>query len=174
MTWTAPNTWAGWELVTYQKWNAMLDANVKDLKASLEGHVIVMAHAISDTNDAINFGIQSISAANNQILSMIVDVNADQNDWVEYDVTLESGTWNLDIIHVKRSNYGIGTVSLDSSNIGTFDMYDVSGGLYNQIATISSINVSDAGTYKLRITIATKNASSSSYGMALTAFVFYK
>ena len=83
-----------------------------------------------------------------------------QNDYVEWEVSLAQGCWNLDFFHDVGTNRGIYTVSLDGVTVGSVDGYAGSGA---NAKTTVPVQVTRRGTQKLRVTLATKNASSSSY-----------
>ncbi len=85
-----------------------------------------------------------------------------QNDWIEFWLVLKAGTWDFELLHHKDSNRGIYAVSLDGVALGTIDGYAGSTTL-NQRDSLSGIAVSRSGVHKLRLTMASKNASSSLY-----------
>lgn len=85
-----------------------------------------------------------------------------QNDEIAWDIVLAAGTWTLELIHTKNTNLGIYTVSLDGTTIGTIDGYNGSAA-NNSRGSITGIAVAASGKTRLKLKMATKNASSSSY-----------
>jgi hypothetical protein len=85
-----------------------------------------------------------------------------QNDWIEFWMSLKAGTWDFELLHHKDNNRGIYTVSLDGVTLGTIDGYAGSTTL-NQRDSLSGIAVPRSGMHRLRMTMASKNASSSLY-----------
>lgn len=88
-----------------------------------------------------------------------------QNNEVVWHVALDSGTWTLTVIGEMNTMYGISTVSLDATTLGTLDWYAGSVS-YNNVKQITGISVGSAGVYALKFKAATKNASSSAYYLA--------
>jgi hypothetical protein len=84
-----------------------------------------------------------------------------QNDEVAWDVILAAGTWELTVHHRKSSNVGIYTCTIGSISAGTFDGYNASAARGEN--TLTGIVVPTAGKYRLKLKMATKNASSSGY-----------
>jgi hypothetical protein len=92
----------------------------------------------------------------------------DQNNYLEYPILMAAGTWRLDHITDRNLDRAIHTVSLDGSNVGTYDCYAAGVLTYDIYYSITGISVATAGVKLLRFTAATKNASSSSYTMVLS------
>lgn len=91
------------------------------------------------------------------------------NDEIGWVVTLDAGTWALDLIHAPFTDRAIYTLKLDSTTIGTIDGYGTSS--YNVVSTVTGITVSTAGQYTLKSVHASKNASSSGYNFAFQLIV---
>lgn len=96
--------------------------------------------------------------------------DADDGDSVSWDVLLDSGTWAIDIIHLKGTTFGILDVNLGGASLGTVDGYNGSS-TDDNVATISSISVSTAGHYTLTVAINGKHASATDYLMGLQLIV---
>ena len=95
------------------------------------------------------------------------------NDYVEYLVLLQSGTWRVDILYMKGNDGAIATCTLDGSSFGTFDLYN--GSLSrNQLVAFTSISVAQTGVKLFRLAALTKNASSSNYYISITYIVWTK
>jgi hypothetical protein len=86
-----------------------------------------------------------------------------QNDFIEYDVLLESGTYELVLIHHRHTTRGIYTVTMDGgASLGTIDGYNAGGGLATR-STITGIVVGTTAIHTFRFAMLTKNGSSSNY-----------
>src|SRR6185369_5695897 len=85
-----------------------------------------------------------------------------QNAVIGWDVVLGAGTWTLHLIHFQDTDRGIYTVAFDGSSVGTIDGYAGST-TRNTRSTITGISVATSKVIRLTLTMATKNASSSSY-----------
>lgn len=92
-----------------------------------------------------------------------------QNDEYGWDVILGAGTWTISLTHYKGSTYGIASVRLDGTTVGSVDCYNASTTWYNP-ASITGVSVASSGKKRLSIKIASKNASSSGYYAAIQAF----
>ena len=100
-----------------------------------------------------------------------------QNDTISWDVALRAGTWTLALQHMKGSNRGIYTIALApvavDGTVGAFaDVGTVDG--YNAALTVTDeavtgIVVADSSIYRLRLTMATKHASSAGYRGSVSA-----
>jgi hypothetical protein len=94
------------------------------------------------------------------------------NDYIEWDVWMPAGTWTLLYYYLTGSSYGIATVSLDGTTLGaTIDGY-TAGSVRNNVATRTGIVVATAGVKVLKVLMASKNASSSSYRPGTQLFDF--
>lgn len=85
-----------------------------------------------------------------------------QNDEVTFNAYLAAGTWTFHLLHVRDANRGIYTVSFDAVDVGTIDGYNASS-FANAQGNITGISVATSGIVAIRLKMATKNASSSSY-----------
>jgi len=88
-----------------------------------------------------------------------------QNAEVGWDVVLAAGTWTFDIFTAKQTNFGIVTVSIDASSVGTIDLYNNPNQTFLTVGVLSitGISVATAGKKRLLLKMATKNGSSSNY-----------
>lgn len=89
-----------------------------------------------------------------------------QNDLLGWDVVLAGGTWTVELLYAKASTQGIVTLSIDGTDIGTIDTYAAST-QHNQLSSVSGVSVTTPGKKRLRLKMATKNASSSGYDQRL-------
>ena len=105
---------------------------------------------IADVSQSIGFGFMSASTG---VL----------NDWIEWDVGLDAGTWELKLYYLTGNTYGIVTAKLDGTTLGsTIDMYTASS-VRNNVVTRSTITVAASGVHVFRLETGSKNASSSAY-----------
>jgi hypothetical protein len=91
-------------------------------------------------------------------------------------VLLAAGTWTFALIYEKNTDQGIVTVQLStdgstfvsvgqapySASGSTIDTYGASA-TYGNRATLTGITIAATGIYRLKLLLATKNASSSSF-----------
>jgi len=85
-----------------------------------------------------------------------------QNSQIGWDVVLAAGTWDFELTHNQDSNRGIYTVAFDGSSVGTIDGYQAATTV-NVRSSITGIVVAATAKKRLTLTMATKNASSSSF-----------
>lgn len=86
-----------------------------------------------------------------------------QNAMIEWFVPLSAGTWAFELMHSQDSNRGIYTVTVGSQTIGTIDGYSAVTANNVRSSTSPNFTISQSGLYLLALTMATKNASSSSF-----------
>lgn len=92
------------------------------------------------------------------------------NEYQEWDILLESGTYSITILYLKNTSRAITTLTLDGgSSLGTFDGYNAGGSL-TALSTITGIAVSTTAMHTFRFAQLSKNASSSNYYLVLHAF----
>lgn len=84
------------------------------------------------------------------------------NAYIEFPVLLSPGTWTITFLTTTDTDRGIYTVTLDGTSVGTVDGYAASNN-HNVELSITGISVATGGRKLLRLTMATKNASSSAY-----------
>lgn len=97
--------------------------------------------------------------------------NNTQNGYIEWKVWLSKGSWDWRLMKVKGSNTGIAAITLDGNSVTTTDFYNSS--LLEEQTTIS-LGALDAGAHLLRMTMSTKNGSSSAYGWRLSGSALMK
>lgn len=85
-----------------------------------------------------------------------------QNAEINWDVLLAAGTWTVELIYVKSSTAGIISVQFDAVEKGTVDSYNAST-VYDNRASITGVVIAATAKVRLKLKMATKNASSSSY-----------
>lgn len=116
----------------------------------------VFPTSVSQTNWN-TIGIDAASVYNGYKLS-----TGAQNAEINWDVLLAAGTWTIELIYYAFSQKGIFTIQFDGVTKGTIDSYSASSQL-NQRASITSIVVPTTAKIRLKLLMATKNASSSNY-----------
>lgn len=116
----------------------------------------VFSTAVSQTNFDTN-NVQALAIHNAFKAS-----SGAQNDEINWDVILAAGTWTVELTYRKASDAGIVSVQFDSVEKGTIDQYNAATS-YNNRSTVAAITVATTGKVRLKLKMATKNASSSSY-----------
>lgn len=91
---------------------------------------------------------------------------ASLNDEFQINLTAKAGNWNLNLLGITASNYGIITVYLGNTSLGTIDWYSTTQ-VYNVTKTLA-INIPTSGVIILRLKVTGKNASSSGYLIGIT------
>lgn len=86
--------------------------------------------------------------------------------YLEWPITVDSGTYALMAITSFGNNRAIITIKLDGSSLGTIDMYAAS--TTPTLSRLTSIAIATAGRKTLRVEITGKNASSSAYSCLIT------
>ena len=87
-----------------------------------------------------------------------------QNDALSWDVHLDAGTWEVDILTRTGSDKGIADVQIDGSTVEAVDLYSGSGTRNVQLTASGAGGVLTwSGTRTLKILMDTKNVSSSAY-----------
>lgn len=87
--------------------------------------------------------------------------DADDGDYMEWDVLTAAGTYRLDLVYMTAANYAVVDVLIDGSSIGTFDAYSASL-TRNVVGSVTGISMT-AGHHTVRVAANGKNASSTDY-----------
>lgn len=167
------NTWSDGEVL----YAADLNENFTDVETDITTAVNPIGGSpiliIPRQGHTVVQGTWAWSFQNTYIYGSLLDNSAThaQNDEITFKVYLMAGTWALDVMYTKSSSFGIMTISIDGSSIGTVDAYAGSTEV-NKISEITGITVATGGLKTVSIKIATKNASSSSYNCYLGALNF--
>lgn len=129
----------------------------------------VFPAAVSQTNwDSLNVIVGTMGASKAS--------TGAQNAEINWDVVLAAGTWKLSLIIRNANDQGIYTVQLSTdgsiftsvgsspynASASTIDAYTV-GATYDNRPSLTSITIATTGRYRLKLLMATKNASSSGY-----------
>lgn len=115
-----------------------------------------------------NVNWSTITAITGQLGGFVSRSGGSQNDEIVFPIFLSAGTWTFSMLHQKNTDVGIYSVQFDTVEKGTIDGYD-GGQQLNQIGTVTGITVSAPAKIALKLKMATKNGSSSSYYSAVTA-----
>ena len=84
-----------------------------------------------------------------------------QNEYAEWSASVVPGTYTFSILHDVDNNRGIYTVAIDGTDVGTIDGYAAAAAAAHD--TIASITLTQAGVVPIRLTMATRNGSSSNF-----------
>ena len=84
-----------------------------------------------------------------------------QNNYVEWPVSVAAGTYTLRFMHTKAASTGIATFTVDGTALTTVDTYFASTVVGN-LTDVTGLMLT-AGTHTIRIAALTKNAAASSY-----------
>ena len=124
-------------------------------------HINPLDAAHSNTNFSTNS-----SAESNSYIGRDIAASGAQNAERAWYVVLAQGTWAITVIHTKDLDHGIYSVQIDTVEVGTVDGYNGSAQT-NQYGTVAGVTVASTGKKELKLKLATKNASSASYGADL-------
>lgn len=111
----------------------------------------------------------TLVANSSQVMGGYRQSTNSQNCYIEFPVVLSAGTWTFSLVHFRSTDVGIYTLTIDGDSKGTIDGYNAGGPQYNILSEITGIAVATAGKKVIRLTMATKNASSSGYYGAISA-----
>lgn len=100
--------------------------------------------------------------------AFIYSTGAVANDEMYWDVYLAAGTFKFKMLHEKDTDRGIYSIQIDGVEVGTIDGYAASS-TSNVQTTVTGIVVATAGLKRLKLKMATKNASSSGYRGSIQA-----
>ena len=88
----------------------------------------------------------------------------DATSFIEWNLPIAAGTWEMEVTHVKSFDAGVLSFSLDGATIGTVDSYDQGlGTVLNARNTVGPITVGTSGVHTLRVQTATTNAPSGTF-----------
>lgn len=86
--------------------------------------------------------------------------------YVEWTVVLAAGTYSLNLWHSKAPDAGIVSISIDGATaLATKPDGYAAGPAVNTLAAVTGAQVLTSGRHTVRLTGATKHASSSAYGL---------
>jgi hypothetical protein len=150
----SPRTWAA----GVQK-KSDLNAYVRDLAcAPVLLDVDVFLPATANTT----WSTITVDSGDNLVHNGTKDSGGAQNSEISWDLIIPAGTWRIDVMHRKGSDRGVYSVQIDAVEQGTIDGY-AAATAYNQTGSVTGIAVATTDKHTLKLKMATKNASSSSY-----------
>jgi len=88
------------------------------------------------------------------------------NEEISWKAYIGAGTWKITMAFRYLTGAGIATFSINGTDVGTIDTYGA-GGTYNNLGTISAINIPASGFYNINIKMATKNGSATNYQLGV-------
>jgi hypothetical protein len=151
---------------------AIAQSDVTNLTADLAAKAALAASDRRSVADPPNASVGTWAPATNAAAynrGWIGTTGAAQNDYGEWELgPLLPGTYSLTLLHYKSTTLGIYTIDVAGTTVGTVDGYAASGAAAS--AVITGITVPALATVPVRFTMATKNASSSSYMAAISGF----
>lgn len=104
----------------------------------------------------------TVTTSASSLLGAWKESSGAQNAEISFDVVLAAGTWTIEVMYTANTDHGIASVQLDTVEKGTIDTYNGSA-TYNNLGSVTGIAVSTSQKYRLKLKMATKHASSSSY-----------
>ena len=136
----------------------------------MAGHITILPwHYSAIIQGTWVVSINSLSIFN----GIFLNTSVAQNDRVDFKVYLEAGTYTFIVMGATYSTYGILTLLFDDSSQGTIDLYSA-GAVYNVLKSIVNITVTTAGLKTISLKMATKNASSTGYGLGVCSMVLFR
>jgi hypothetical protein len=94
-------------------------------------------------------------------------------DNVSYKLYMAAGTYTMKVISDKSTNRGIVDFDIDTTEIGSIDIYG-SATTYNNISTVDNVTITSSGLKTLKVRLDGKNPSSTAYYAGLQAIWFYR
>lgn len=144
VAWVVGSTWAhaATALDVYEPWLVNIPTGIAEPSASVGTWTLL---AIND--------------ATYPYISILLNTGT-QNDYISWDIAVSAGLWTIVLDVRKSTNLGIYTVQIDGVSAGTLDGYSAS--VAHSRLSLTGVAMT-AGHHTLKILMATKNASSSSY-----------
>jgi hypothetical protein len=105
-----------------------------------------------------------ISAAN--VADLVYNSTNAQNDEIDWDLSLEAGTYTLALAYPIGPAQAILTVTLDGVPVGTIDQYNAATVYWNR-GKIQGITVPNTGKHRLGFKAATRNGASTGWTIEL-------
>jgi hypothetical protein len=88
-------------------------------------------------------------------------------DSIEWEADFSAGTWTFELRFLAISSGGIATLSIGGTSVGGFDTYAATS-TNNTTAQITGVTIGTTGSKRVKLTMATKNASSSGFRCYMT------
>ena len=123
--------------------------------------------ASSASNTSFNTTAQLSSA----YLGAELDSAGTVNNEVTFAFAADAGTYTLDLFHRASTNRGVYTITVDGTDLGTqIDGY--ASALSTVKSTIQGVTLASSGAHTIRLKMAAKNATSTSFFGSPHAIVF--
>jgi hypothetical protein len=133
--------------------------------------VSMEAESLSRTSSGATTSLQSDANSSGGTWVQL-DSTDNAGDYVEYTTTsLPAGTYSVRMMWKGNTGRGILTLKVDGAQVGgTLDQY--SSTQTYPTTTFGNVTFSSSGTHKVRLTVAGKNGSSSTYALSADKFTF--
>lgn len=112
----------------------------------------------------------TLTTNNSSFIFGVLNLSGGSGSSIEWDVLLDAGTYTFDVFGYKNTDAGIIDVLVDGVSVGTVDQYAASGATAKQ--TVASVVIAAAGVKRIKLSVTTKNASSSAYLARISALGF--
>lgn len=146
---------------------ATLGADQKVPNAQLPSFPTSFAH-FHEESIFVAGGAVATASSTSQYYNLYTFQPGALNDEFQFQQFLAAGNYTLYLLGLKFSAYGIATVRVNGTSIGTIDLYNASF-LFNVVMSIP-FSVSFTGNHLFNFKIESKNASSSGYTFPVTKF----
>lgn len=90
-------------------------------------------------------------------------------DTVEFQFPLKAGNYQIEVIHLRRTDGGIATLFVDGIQIGAIDAY--SSSVTNVSRFAIAVSVGTTGMHLFRAVVGSKNAASTSFAFPVSAIL---
>lgn len=171
-TWTTPQTYTDDTLIDEDDLNEAIGAS-GDLAYLAENFPKRATLWHEDSTVTSGNGITVAVTADQYYNFRAYQDAAADGDTFTQSVTLAAGTYTMTILGSKGNTRGIIDWTLGGVSIETGqDWYDAAAATYNDVETVTSISVTNPGTYVLQGTVNGKNASSTDHYVVLTKISF--
>lgn len=134
-----------------------------------EGHIVLFPYNASGTT-----GTWTHQPADyGQYQSYTYRNSPAQSESVSWKAYLAAGTYTARLIGKSDSDFGIGHLFIDATDVGGFDQYS-SGAASNVVLDITNITVSQSGLKTIKVSVDTKNESSTGYRLFITMLALWR
>lgn len=172
MTWTTPRDWADEELVTAALLNTHLRDNMDFLHDEHLPKRAIMWHMTSlvTNGNSLSRTVDTSQLFNHQARQYTPALN----DQFTQSIYLQAGTYTFRVLGMTNAVSGKVDWYLDDEATPFETGQDwVSGGtVYNVIQSVADVEIAESGLHVLKGIVSDKNASSTGYGLYLTALWF--
>src|SRR5204862_508337 len=167
----------------YGACGSTIDSYVDDLKIGAT-YADVAPDGGSVGGTTVSFEAESLAVTNSGTgTSVQSDVNSSGGTWISLDAentgswmefttgNITAGTYQFSLMWKGNANRGVAQFDLDGATIGgNLDQY--SSGQTYPTSNIATVTFGSAGTHKVRLRVADKNAASSGYLLSADKLIF--